>query len=79
MPRIIEKHSVIFQSGILPRKLLNPGTQDHMQTIKKGCEVGMFLLVLGLLTTCLSDTDTQKTKWKTRLKAEDPSPLAMGE
>ena len=38
----------------------------------------MFLLVLGLLTTCLPDTGAQKPKWKTRLKAEAPSPLATG-
>lgn len=50
-----------------------------MQTIPEGCEVGMFLLVLGQLPTCLCDTDAQKTTWKVRLEVEYPSPLTMGE
>lgn len=50
-----------------------------MQTIPEGCEVGMFLLVLGQVPTCLCDPDAQKTTWKIKLEVEDPSPLSMGE
>lgn len=50
-----------------------------MQTIPEGCEVGMFLLILGHLPTCVCDTDAQKPTWKIRLKVEDPSSFTMRE
>lgn len=45
----------------------------------EGCEVGMFLLVLGQLPICLCDTDAQKTTWKIMLEVENPSPFIMGD